>query len=59
MEVMTEKLELQLDKSTWKTVKFGDVVKEPKENCKDPLAEGIEHVVGLEHITSGDIHLRN
>lgn len=59
MEVMTEKLELQLDKSTWTPVKFGDVVKEPKENCKDPLAEGIEHVVGLEHITSGDIHLRN
>ncbi len=59
MDVMTEKLELQLDKSTWTPVKFGDVVKEPKENCKDPLAEGIEHVVGLEHITSGDIHLRN
>jgi type I restriction enzyme, S subunit len=59
MEVMTEKLELQLDKSTWIPVKFGDIVKEPKENCKDPLAEGIEHVVGLEHITSGDIHLRN
>lgn len=59
MEVMTEKLELQLDKSTWTPVKFGDVVKEPKENCKDPLAEGIEHVVGLEHITSGDIHLRH
>jgi type I restriction enzyme, S subunit len=59
MEVMTEKLELQLDKSSWTPVKFGDVVKEPKENCKDPLAEGIEHVVGLEHITSGDIHLRN
>lgn len=59
MEVMTKKLEIQLDKSTWTPVKFGDVVKEPKENCKDPLAEGIEHVVGLEHITSGDIHLRN
>lgn len=59
MEVMTEKLELHLDKSTWTPVKFGDVVKEPKENCKDPLAEGVEHVVGLEHITSGDIHLRN
>lgn len=59
MEVMTEKLELQLDKSTWTPVKFGDVVKEPKENCKDPLAEGIEYVVGLEHITSGNIHLHN
>ena len=49
---------LNLDKSTWKKVKFGDVVIEPKETCKDIDLEGIEHVVGLEHIDSGDIHLR-
>ena len=47
-----------IDKSTWKTVKFGDVVIEPKEVCKDIFSEGIEHVVGLEHIETGDIHLR-
>lgn len=47
-----------IDKSDWKKVKFGDVVFEPKESVKDPIAEGIEHVVGLEHITSEDIHLR-
>lgn len=47
-----------IDKSSWKLVKFGDVVFEPKENCKDVVAEGIEHVVGLEHIDSEDIHLR-
>jgi type I restriction enzyme S subunit len=50
---------LNLDKSSWIKVKFGDVVVEPKETCKDIAAEGIVHVVGLEHITSGDIHLRN
>lgn len=49
---------LNLDKSTWKKVKFGDVVIEPKETCKDIHLEGIEHVVALEHIDSGDIHLR-
>lgn len=47
-----------IDKSDWKKVKFGDVVFEPKESVKDPVAEGIEHVVGLEHIDSGDMHLR-
>lgn len=47
-----------IDKSDWKKVKFGDVVFEPKESVKDPVAEGIKHVVGLEHIDSEDIHLR-
>jgi len=47
-----------IDKSDWQKVKFGDVVFEPKESVKNPVAEGIEHVVGLEHIDSGDMHLR-
>ncbi|QTH63340.1 restriction endonuclease subunit S [Psychrosphaera ytuae] len=47
-----------IDKSDWKKVKFGDVVFEPKESVKDPVTEGIEHVVGLEHIDSGDMNLR-
>ncbi|AAW87608.1 type I restriction-modification system specificity subunit [Aliivibrio fischeri ES114] len=47
-----------IDKSDWKKVKFGDVVFEPKESVKDPVSEGIEHVVGLEHIESGDMYLR-
>jgi type I restriction enzyme S subunit len=46
-----------IDKSDWQKVKFGDVVFEPKESVKDPISEGIEHVVGLEHIDSEDIHL--
>lgn len=49
---------LNLNKSSWQKVKFGDVVIEPKETCKDIVSEGIEHVVGLEHIDSGDMHLR-
>ncbi len=53
------KQELNIDKTNWKLVKFGDVVFEPKETIKDIVSDGIEHVVGLEHITSGDVHLRN
>ena len=46
-----------IDKSDWEKVNLGDVVFEPKESTKDPIADGIEHVVGLEHINPGDIHL--
>lgn len=47
-----------IDKSDWVKVKFGDIVYEPKESVKDPVVEGVQHVVGLEHIDSEDIHLR-
>jgi type I restriction enzyme, S subunit len=50
--------QINLDKSNWKLVKFGEIAKEPKENAKDLHADGIEHVVGLEHIDPEDIHLR-
>ncbi len=49
---------LSIDKSNWAPAKFGDVVAEPKESVKDIEGEGIEHVVGLEHIDSENIHLR-
>lgn len=49
--------ELKIDKSSWTPVKFGDVAFEPKENAKDIYNEGIEHVVGLEHIDSENLHL--
>jgi len=48
---------LKIDKTNWTQVNFGDVVFEPKENAKDIYNEGIEHVVGLEHIDSENIHL--
>lgn len=50
---------LKIDKSDWDSVKFGDVVSEPRDTVKNIAAEGIEHVVGLEHIETGNIHLRN
>lgn len=58
MEAVMNHTIFKIDKTNWKLVKFGDVVAEPKEICKDIVAEGIEHVVGLEHIDTGDLHLR-
>ncbi len=56
-EMLKEKL--SIDKTNWTSVKFGGVVFEPKESSKDPIADSIKHVVGLEHIESENIHLRN
>jgi type I restriction enzyme S subunit len=50
---------INIDKTNWVPVKFGDVVTEPRDTVKDIVSEGIEHVVGLEHIETGNIHLRN
>lgn len=58
MEAAKSNTILKIDKTNWKLVKFGSVVVEPKEICKDIVSEGIEHVVGLEHIDTGDLHLR-
>ncbi|WNJ19921.1 restriction endonuclease subunit S [Pontibacter sp. G13] len=58
METMIDE-KLSIDKTNWTPVKFGDVVFEPKESSKNPHADGIEHVVGLEHIEPENIHLKN
>ncbi|OPC37809.1 restriction endonuclease subunit S [Elizabethkingia miricola] len=52
-------MELKFNKDNWERVTLGDVVFEPKETAKDISEEGLEHIVGLEHIESGDIHLKN
>ena len=57
METILQK-KLSIDKTKWTPVKFGEVVFEPKESSKDPVKDGIKHVVGLEHIESENIHLR-
>jgi type I restriction enzyme S subunit len=46
-------------KPGWRKVKFGDVVQLSKARCADPLAEGIEHFVGLEHLEPGDLRIRS
>jgi type I restriction enzyme S subunit len=46
-------------KPGWQRVKFGDVVRLNKETCKNPEAEGIERVIGLEHLEPGDLRIRS
>lgn len=46
-------------KHGWCQVKFGDVVRLSKTRSQDPLADGIERYVGLEHLEPGDLHIRS
>jgi type I restriction enzyme, S subunit len=46
-------------KPGWQRVRFGDVVRLNKETCKDPEAEGIDRVIGLEHLEPGDLRIRS
>jgi type I restriction enzyme S subunit len=46
-------------KPGWRQVKFGDVVQLSKARSQDPLAEGIERYVGLEHLEPGDLRIRS
>ncbi len=45
-------------KPAWRRVKFGDVVRLSKARSQDPLADGIERYVGLEHLEPGDLRIR-
>ena len=46
-------------KTGWRQVKFGDVVQLSKARSQDPLADGIERYIGLEHLEPGDLRIRN
>ncbi len=46
-------------KPGWRQVKFGDVVQLLKARSQDPLADGIERYVGLEHLEPGDLRIRS
>ena len=41
----------------WRIVKFGDVAQEVKASTKEPLGEGIERYIGLEHIDPESLRL--
>lgn len=45
-------------KTGWEMVKFGDVVKNANLVERDPEANNIERVVGLEHIDPENLHIR-
>lgn len=46
-------------KPGWRRVKFGEVVRLSKARSQDPLADGIERYVGLEHLEPGDLRIRS
>lgn len=46
-------------KPGWRRVKFGEVVCLSKARSQDPLADGIERYVGLEHLEAGDLRVRS
>lgn len=46
-------------KPGWKKVKFGEVVRLNKDTSNDPLADGLDRYVGLEHLTPGDLQIRS
>lgn len=45
-------------KPGWKRVKFGDVVKNANLAERDPEANGIERITGLEHFDPENLHIR-
>ena len=49
--------EVKALKPGWRYVKFGEVVRLSKARSQDPLADGIERYVGLEHLEPGDLRI--
>jgi type I restriction enzyme S subunit len=43
----------------WRQAKFGDVVQLSKARSQDPLGDGIERYVGLEHLEPGHLRIRS
>lgn len=46
-------------KPGWRLVKFGDVVRLSKARSQDPLTDGFDRYVGLEHLEPGDLRIRS
>src|SRR5215813_13897116 len=45
-------------KPGWRMVRFGDVVRNVDINERDPLANGLERYIGLEHINPESLHIK-
>jgi type I restriction enzyme S subunit len=50
-------MSLNLDKTTWKRVAFGDIVKNLNVTVKDPEAVGIDRVIAMEHLDPGELKI--
>jgi type I restriction enzyme S subunit len=51
-------MSLNLDKSTWKRVAFGDVVRNVNVTIRDPEAAGIDRVLAMEHMDPGELKIQ-
>ena len=49
--------ELHIDKTHWKKYRFDEVCRLVNEATKDPTLEGLDHVIGLEHIEPNNLHI--
>ena len=49
--------ELHIDKTHWTKYRFDEVCRQVNEATKDPAAEGLDHVIGLEHIEPNNLHI--
>lgn len=49
--------DITLDKTDWKKYRFDEVCRQVNEATKDPAAEGLDHVIGLEHIEPNNLHI--
>jgi restriction endonuclease S subunit len=47
-----------VDKKTWTRVLFDDVVINVNETTNDPVSNGIDYFVGLDHLQSGDLKVK-
>lgn len=56
--LMEEKV-LNIDKSTWKLTKLGELLDDVSKRVDNPSKSGYERFVGLEHFISGDIKIKN
>lgn len=48
-------MSLNLDKSAWRHVAFGDVVRNVNETVKDAESAGIDRVIAMEHLDPGEL----
>ncbi|GLB64270.1 type I restriction-modification system specificity subunit [Dietzia sp. NCCP-2495] len=49
---------LDLDKTTWKRVKFSDAVKNVNTKSSNPASDGIDRVIAMEHLDPGKLAVR-
>lgn len=48
----------KITQTNWRTVRFGDVVRNMDVTVRNPLEQGIERFVGLEHLDPESLHIK-